>query len=177
MKRHQAFRGLLLFAALGMAETASAHQSAHVHGLVRLDVVVEANSVSVLLAAPLDSLLGFEHKPRTDAQKKAAEALLKQMNQASSLIRPEASAACIATKVNIESEVLQSTKPARAKDEGHADFNASFEFICEQPDKLRSIEIDFFDSFKRIQKIEVRVAGAKQSKLTLKRPEKILRLP
>jgi uncharacterized protein DUF2796 len=181
MKRPQPIlsrlRGLLLLATFGISATVTAKEGAHVHGLVQLDVALDAKTLTVQLEAPLDSLLGFEHRPRTAAQKQAADALLKQMNEGNTLIRPEAGALCKPTKVNVESETLKSTKSAGVKDEEHADLDASFEFVCEQPDKLTFIEIGFFDAFKRIQKIEVRVAGPKgQSKQTLKRPDKMLRL-
>lgn len=181
MKRTQPFRslfsGLIFFATLGIAVNAAANEGAHVHGHVKLDVVIDAKTLIVQLEAPLDSLLGFEHRPRTAAQKQAADILLKQMNDGATLIRPEVAASCKPTKVTVESEALQFAKPAGGKDEEHADLDASFEFTCEQPDKLTFIEIGFFDAFKRIQKIEVQVAGPKgQSKQTLKRSDKILRL-
>ena len=180
MKKTQPVRsllgGLLFFAALAIASNSAAKEGAHVHGLVRLDVAIDAKTLTVQLEAPLDSLLGFEHRPRTAAQKQAADALLKKMNDGATLIRPQEAAACKLTKVTVESETLQSTKPA-GKDKEHADLDASFEFTCDQPDKLTFIEIGFFDAFKHTRKIDVQVAGPKgQSKQTLKRPDKMLRL-
>lgn len=181
MKRTRTLRSLsgsLIFCvALGMTATAVAHDSAHVHGLIRLDVAIDAKTLTVQIEAPLDSLLGFEHRPRTAAQKQAAEALLKKMNNVTTLIQPSVAAACQSTQVTVESETLQSSKPASGKEEAHADLDASFELTCEHPDKLAFIELGFFDAFKRLQKIEVQVAGPKgQSKQTLKRPNKMLRL-
>lgn len=175
--------GLLLMLALALPTTVLAKEGAHVHGLVKLDVAVDAKTLTVQLEAPLDSLLGFEHRPRTAAQKQAAEAVLKQMKDGAALIRPEAAALCKPTKTTVEADTLQPAAPAdskaskTSKEAEHADLDASFEFSCEQPDKLTFIELGFFDAFKRIQKIEVQVAGAKaQSKVTLKRPDKMLKL-
>lgn len=168
---------LVLALTLGMGSTAIAHESAHVHGLMRLDVAIDAKTFTVQVEAPLDSLLGFEHRPRTAAQKQAADTMLKKMNDGATLIRPDLAASCKPIKVTIESEVLRSTNLAGGKDDDHADLDGRFEFTCEQPDKLTLIEIGFFDAFKRIQKIEVQVAGPKgQFKQTLKRPDKMLRL-
>lgn len=154
-----------------------AHGDAHVHGLIRMDLAIDAKTLTVQIEAPLDSLLGFEHRPRNSAQKHAAETMLKQMNNVNALIQPAKAAACKSTKVNVESMVLQSSKPAASKEAEHADLEASFDFFCEYPDKLTFIELGFFDEFKRIQKIEVQVAGPKgQSKQTLKRPSKTLKL-
>jgi hypothetical protein len=69
------FGGVLLLVALGVSCSALAKEGAHVHGLVKLDVAVDAKTLTVQLEAPLDSLVGFEHRPRTAAQKQAAEAV------------------------------------------------------------------------------------------------------
>ena len=174
---------VLVLVALGPGTTVLAKEGAHVHGLVKLDVAVDAKTLTVQLEAPLDSLLGFEHRPRTDAQKQAAEAVLTQMKEGATLIRPEAAALCKPTKATVEADALQPAAPTASKasksskEDEHADLDASFEFSCEQPDKLTFIELGLFDAFKRIQKIEVQVAGAKgQSKVTLKRPDKMLKL-
>ena len=46
-----------------------------------------------------------------------------------------------------------------------------------QPVELRNLEVGLFDAFKRIQRIDVQVAGPKgQSKLTLKRPARSIKL-
>jgi hypothetical protein len=70
-------QGLLLLVAIACA--AQAHLGAHVHGLVKLGVAVQGPTVSIELDSPLDNLLGFEHRPRTAAERQAARALLKQM--------------------------------------------------------------------------------------------------
>lgn len=154
-----------------------AQGGAHVHGLVNLDVAIEAGTLTVALEAPLDSVLGFEHRPRTPAQRKAADDAVKRMNDGASLIRPAAAAQCTLAKTSVESEALQAAVPKGGKQEEHADLDATFVFTCSQPDKLASIELGLFDAFKRIKRIEVQVAGPQgQSKQTLERPQKLLEL-
>ncbi|MBA3597692.1 MAG: DUF2796 domain-containing protein [Methylibium sp.] len=170
-------RTSLMSGALVASCAVLAQGSAHVHGLVNLDVAVEAQTLTVDLEAPLDSLLGFEHRPRTPAQRKAADDAMKRMNDGASLVRPAAAAQCTLAKTTIEAEALQSTAPAGAKDAEHADLDATFVFTCAQPDKLASIELGLFDAFQRIKRIEVQVAGPQgQSKQTLERPQKLLKL-
>lgn len=169
--------GILAGIALISSAPSAAHQSAHVHGLVRLDLAIEAKLLSVQIQAPLDSLLGFEHRPRTAAQKAAAENLLKQMNNSAALIRPPQAANCQPSKVSIQADALQPSKPAAKQEEEHNELEASFEFNCENPEQLSFIEIAFFDTFKRIQKIEVQMVGVKgQAKQVLKRPDRILKV-
>ena len=51
---------------------AQAHDNkAHVHGSAVLQVVMDGETVELALQSPLDNLVGFEHAPRTESQKKA----------------------------------------------------------------------------------------------------------
>jgi hypothetical protein len=162
----------LPLAALPLGATAKG--GAHVHGLVKLDVAVDGKMLSLQLDAPVDSLLGFEHRPRTAAQKQAVEQVLKQMQDAAALFTPDAAALCKPTSTTVVAETLQKTNAPsdpKTKEPLHADLEARFEFTCEQPDKLGGIELGLFNAFKRIQTVQVQIAGAKgQSKATLKRP-------
>lgn len=171
-------RVLVLSLCAALALPVAGQQAAHVHGLVRLDVAVDGARLMLQLEAPLDSLLGFEHRPRTAAQRQAADALLKRLQEDRTLIRPAAAAQCMLGEVMVESAALQSPAPAAGtKGSEHADLDVSFEFNCRQPALLSGIELGLFDAFKRIQKIEVQVAGASgQFKQTLVRPNGMLRL-
>jgi len=162
---------------LSVSSTAHATEAAHVHGLMHLDIAVDKQLLTVQLESPLDSLLGFERRPRTPAERQAADALGRQMNEGAALFKPDAAAQCTLTKARIESAVLQPSAAPAGKEDEHADLDASYEFSCALPDKLTSVEIGLFDAFKRLQKIEVQVAGAKlQSKQTLQRPDKVVKL-
>ena len=166
---------------LSVSVPSHATEAAHVHGLMHLDIAVDKQVLSVQLESPLDSLLGFERRPRTPVERQAADALLKQMGDAAALFKPDAAAQCVPTKASIESAALQSTAPSINKEAGkesdHADLDASYEFSCVHPNKLTVVEVGLFDAFKRLQKIEVQVAGAKlQSKQTLQRPDKVIKL-
>lgn len=154
-----------------------AQEHAHVHGLASLNVAVDGRVLTVQLEAPLDSLLGFEHRPRTDAQRKAAAALLDRMKTGQNLFRPDPAAQCSLRKTEVESDALQKAPEPGGKEDEHADLDASFEFECREPERLARMEVGLFDAFSRVQRIEVQIAGANgQAKQTLQRPDKVLRL-
>lgn len=144
-------------------------QDKHVHGTVNLNVAIEGSKLTVQLEAPLDSLLGFEHRPRTDVQRKAAAALLEQMKDPKAVVRPDAEAQCSLARTSVESDALAPAKSSsKTHGDKHADLEATYEFTCAQPQNLRKLDIALFDSFKRIRRVETRVAGAKgQSARTL----------
>jgi hypothetical protein len=152
---------------------------AHEHGALKLDVAIEGNKLTIAMEAPLDNLLGFERAPRTDAERKAAAEVLARLrspNQGKALFSADASAQCTLSKADVQAPVLEPGAKPAPKDE-HADLDASYEFSCAQPAELRSLDVGLFDAYKRIQRIDVQVAGPKsQSKVTLKRPARSVKL-
>jgi hypothetical protein len=178
MNRHT----LALFFALAVPPVALlAAPHAHEHGAVKLDVAIDGAALTIGLEAPLDSLIGFERAPRNDKERRAADEGLTRLRSGAGLFSADAAAQCTLVKVEVQAPVLDpgtkaSAKTAEAKDE-HADLDATFEYKCAQPQLLRTLDVGLFDAFKRIQRIDVQVAGPKgQLKSTLKRPARIVPL-
>jgi len=169
--------------AASIAFAAQAHQGAHVHGLVKLGVAVQGSTVSIQLESPLDNLLGFEHRPRTAAQRKAAHDLLERMRTARDLFRFDAGAQCALSRSRVESDALDEGKAAAAPaasasaEAEHADLDASFEFTCREPGRLTSMDVGLFDAFERIARIEAAiVTDHGQFKRELGRPQRAVSL-
>jgi hypothetical protein len=168
---------LLLVAAVASGAAAAAPH-AHQHGAIALAVAIDGEQLSIEMEAPLDSLLGFERAPRTDAERRAAGELLTRLRSgAAALFKADAAAQCTLVNAEVRASVLEpAAKTAAAKDE-HADLDAGYTFKCAQPGQLRTLEVGLFDAFKRIRRIEVQVAGPKgQRKLTLARPARSIEL-
>lgn len=173
----------LLILAAPLGASAQGHQ-AHVHGVARVDVVIDGAQLVIELETPLDSIVGFEHRPRTAAQRQAAEAALARLRDGAALWRADAAAQCSLTEATLQADALkpeeppspQAAKPATApktapKAEEHADLDARYVFRCAAPDQLKALEHGLFAAFKGMQRIEVQVAGPQgQSRATLKRP-------
>ncbi|MDO9091773.1 MAG: DUF2796 domain-containing protein [Rubrivivax sp.] len=150
------------------------HSHAHEHGVVRLDVAVQGESLTVNLDAPLDSLVGFERAPRNDKERQAADEVLARLKSGAGLFNGDASAQCTLSKAEVKAPVLEAGATAKG---GHADLEASYEFRCTLPAQLRTLDLGLFEAFKRIQRIDVQVAGARgQVKVTLRRPARSVRL-
>lgn len=168
--------GLALAAAAGSALAAG---KAHEHGAVKLDVAIEGNKLTIMMEAPLDNLLGFERAPRTDAERRAAADLLarlRSLDKAAPLFAADPAAQCTLGPAEVQAPVLEPGARPAGQDQ-HADLEASHEFTCARPGELRRLDVGLFDAFKRIQRIDVQVAGPQgQSKLTLRRPARSVSL-
>jgi len=154
--------------------TLAAHTpGAHVHGQAELNVVADGAQLEIQLLAPLDSVLGFEHAPRTDKQREAVRAMAKRMRQAQSLFAPAPQAGCGATAVRLASaslpadllgETAAPSRPLGQSASGHDDLDATFVFHCSSPDRLRGFESSLQKAFPGIRTLKVRVVSARGQK-------------
>ena len=156
-------------AALTAGSAASRAAPAHEHGAARVDVAVEAGQLVITLESPLDGLLGFEHAPRTPAQKQDVEKMLATLRAADRLFRIAPAARCRLAAVALNSAPLQLGNAAPGAGGGHGDLDASFEFSCQAAPAF--VELGLFAAFPRLSRIEVQTATANaQHRRLLKRP-------
>ena len=170
-----AWRHALPILAAGLlAAGPAAAGKAHQHGVVTMEVALEGAELAIGLEMPLDSVVGFERAPRTDAERQAAQAALARLRDAAALFRPDTAAGCSLAGVTVDAPVLTQGSAPR---DGHADLNASIQFRCTQPARLGQLEVRLFDAFARVDRIEVQaVLPQGQRKAVLRRTARVLRL-
>ncbi|MDW5417062.1 DUF2796 domain-containing protein [Iodobacter sp. CM08] len=150
----------LLIAALlslGLSNIAAAH-GAHVHGVAEIDVAIEGKQLLITLESPADNLLGFEHAPKTAAEKATFKKVSEQLQNAASLFVPDAAAQCKAATPVVK-------MPDFGKG-GHSDIDAEYRFECTTPPNNISLTLwKNFAGFKTINANLATAQGQKQLKL------------
>lgn len=155
-----------------VATPAFAHKS-HVHGVGKLEVVVDGEHLRLRLESPLDNLLGFERAPRDDKERAAVRDMTAKLRQGDRLFVPTAAARCRLAEVAIESRVLDpvllsdvgvTARPAprgapQEGDDGHADLVAQYRFVCDRPAALTGMQVRLADTFKGLRRIDAQVAA------------------
>jgi hypothetical protein len=155
---------------LGAAQAADRHE----HGVARLDIAIDAKSVTIELETPLENLLGFERAPRNAAEQRQADAMVARLRAADAMFAIDPTAGCKPVRVELTSAVLKlgAPDPQAPKREGHADIDGVFEFDCADASKAGYVDVGLFE-FKRMQRLQVQIAGTRgQSTRDLKRPER-----
>jgi Protein of unknown function (DUF2796) len=153
---------------LALVAHAAAAAPAHEHGAARLDVVVEGGRITLGLEAPLDNLLGFERAPRTDAERRQADAVVATLKAADALFGIDPAAGCRLASVELESATLKLGQAEPDAREGHADIDAGFAFDCANASRAGFIEVGLFKAFPRLRRLDVQVAtGQAQLRRTL----------
>jgi hypothetical protein len=158
------------------AMQASAQQHAHAHGRLALDVAIDAQSITVQIESPLDSFVGFERAPRTEAERKRVADMVARLNAADRLLQVDPRAECKLSKVELESATLGlgGTKkpPEKPAGDEHADIDITAIFACPKAADARFIDTkSLFDAFKGIRTIDAQVASAQGQAKRVLRPE------
>lgn len=156
----------------------------HAHGRAKLMVATDGSLLRLELESPLENLVGFEHAPRNEQQRTALLRMSETLQKADALFVPTATARCVLQSVKLESPVLDTLahrgdtakdkppanaagdrKAAHGAGEGHAELEGIIVFRCENPDKLRDLEVKLFERFAGLKRLDVAVATAKGQKL------------
>ncbi|WP_153787687.1 DUF2796 domain-containing protein [Pseudomonas sp. EMN2] len=142
--------------------------AAHEHGVAKLNVVLDGNTLELELDSPAMNLVGFEHAANTDADKAKVAAARQQLEQPLKLFGLAQAAGCTDEAQELESPLFGDA--AHADDDGdahehehghqHADVNAHYQFTCATPAKLAQLDLGpLFKTFPQTQKVNVQLIG------------------
>lgn len=150
---------IILLCAAGSAIAGEAHQ----HGVAQMTVAIEGSTAAIEFASPLENLIGFEHAPRNDKERKAVTALKETFHKPELLLAPTAAADCRAEPVELE-------LPGSHESDGHADLRATVVYRCKTPASLKGIDVRLFDAFPKLHRIKAELAApGRQSAVELSR--------
>ena len=176
------------------AEQPRRQLDAHAHGEGRLAIAIEGGRVEMELEAPASDILGFEHAPKTAAQRKALADAKRRLQTLAGLLVLPAAAGCKLATAKVEVIGAAAGGKAHAHDHGHdhgkdkkaetasshdahSEFKATYALACGATDKLGSIAFDYFKTFPRATKLDVTVIGPKgQSSFAVTRQKPTLDL-
>ena len=148
---------------------------AHRHGVGLMELAFEGNRLTVSVDIPLDSLVGFERAPRTEAERKAAADALVAVRNAAAWMRLDAAAACRVEQASVSAPVLEGGKSA--SDDGHAQLEAQWVWVCNDLARVSRVEVNLFDLFKRLDKLEGQAVLLKgQKKFAVSRAARIVQV-
>lgn len=121
------------------------HHEAHVHGAAQLQIALEGLTGKVIFEGAADGLLGFEHAPKTEAEKnKLSDLKLNFEKNISTFIIFDAQFGC---EMKIEKNELEIEK------NGHAHYKAEYNLACKSSPKNSIVNFDF-TNFKRLKTID-----------------------
>jgi len=106
MRPHVVLLTAIALALPGAALPPAVAGPAHQHGVARLTVAVDGPTLTLELETPLDSVLGFEHAPRTERHRAQVREMARWLRQSGTLFAPSEGAGCVARQFDLRSAVL-----------------------------------------------------------------------
>ncbi|MCB2009737.1 MAG: DUF2796 domain-containing protein [Geminicoccaceae bacterium] len=170
----------LLALAAGQASAEETRQlPPHEHGVAKVDIAIEGNTVSLDLRAPGADVTGFGHRAESDEDREAVRQAFAKLGSPLDLVVPPAAAGCVVDSADIEIERHTAEAEAEADDHdehaeeehahdeaggehgndetGHSDFHGAYTFVCNDPQALDSFDFAWFDSFPKSRRIVVQI--------------------
>jgi hypothetical protein len=137
-------------------------QKAHVHGLAAVNLAMDGARGELEFEAPAESFVGFEHAPKTPAQKKAAADVIAAFRTRGGefFVLPAAS------RCKVEPKEVELHRGQ------HSELHAHYAVSCAAEPK-GTLTLKLFDAYKNLREVTVQyVSGTQQksAKLTAAKP-------
>ena len=150
---------------------------AHQHGVAEIGAALDGGKLAIEFKSPAANLVGFEHQPKNDDQKKAIENAMIVLKNGKSLFVMDANAQCVMTAATVTSPFKEEAAEhdhdhdkhdhgdhddhgaKEGHDETHSDFSARYLFECASPEKMAMMRVGLFDIFPAIEKIDAVYLG------------------
>lgn len=159
-------------AGLGITFTSWA-QGVHEHGAARLQVAIDGTQLVIELQSPLDNLVGFEHRPVSDAQRRALAEAQATLRDFDALFVLPAVAGCAVAGIELVLPANAGKDHAHdhraERGEGHAhddhaddgvhgELHARYQLSCTRPQVLTGIVVRLTEVFPRTARIRAETA-------------------
>lgn len=130
----------------------------HVHGQASVNISVDGHVMDVAASLPGHDAVGFEHPPGSPAERSALTNATDALKQAAWLA-PPASAHCVLATTKVSPHGFGGA----AEPGGHADFDATYHYLCSEPDHLEHLDVRLSVVFPAVQKVVVNLITASGS--------------
>lgn len=144
---------MLVWAVAGPAAEEKFEQHVHEHGKLTFNVALDRQTLSIELDAPADNVIGFEHAPRTDAERTSISDAASLLQSGNGLFAFPPNAFCKFVSTELHA-------PEWKEGQHHADYEARFRFHCDQPQHLEWLQLPLLTKLREVHEAQVNVVTA-----------------
>jgi len=165
-----------LVVSFSFAAHASREKDSHEHGAANVMLAMEGEKLQLNFEVPSESLIGFEHFPKSQDQRWYFNEAIKSLLEPSKLFSIPADAECLLVGINVSQSLFAAKdehgheekdehgheeKDEHGHDESekseiHSEFISKYHWNCEHLDEIDSIGTQLMNIFPRIEEIRVR---------------------
>ena len=139
---------------------------AHVHGAAELTLALEGNDLELVLTSPAASIVGFEYKAESAAEREAVAAAEVQLNGVAAWLSFTGTS-CKLTGADVDLSAVQALRQDEHNhgkehgheenahhDEPHSDISAHYRYVCDDGAELESLRVGNDDLPFALEKID-----------------------
>ena len=148
-----------LFVSFDILAQVARQKDSHEHGAAIIKMVLEEERLQVEFEVPSESLIGFEHFPKSQSNRENFNEAIKILSDPSKLFSKPIKAECLLVGMNV-SQSLFSNEEEHGHDESekseiHSEFKSNYSWNCQHLDEIDSIGTQLMTFFPRIEEIRV----------------------
>ena len=148
-----------LFVSFDILAQVARQKDSHEHGAAIIKMVMEDEKLQVEFEVPSESLIGFEHFPKSQSNRDNFNEAIKILSDPSRLFSKPTKAECLLVGMNV-SQSLFSNEEEHGHDESekseiHSEFKSNYYWNCQHLDEIDSIGTQLMSLFPRIEEIRV----------------------
>ena len=159
-----------LFVSFDILAQVSRQKDSHEHGAAIIKMVMEDEKLQIEFEVPSESLIGFEHFPKSQSNRENFNKAIKVLSDPSKLFSQPIKAECLLVGMNV-SQSLFSNEEEHGHDESekeeehghdesekseiHSEFKSNYYWNCQHLDEIDSIGTQLMSFFFGIEEIRV----------------------
>ena len=167
-----------LFASFDILAEVARQKDSHEHGAAKLMMVMEGEKLHVEFEVPSESLIGFEHFPKSQSERENFNEAIKILSDPSKLFSKPIKAECLLVGMNVSQSLFSNEEEhgheaekehghdesekedehghdESEKSEIHSEFKSNYYWNCQHLDEIDSIGTQLMSFFFGIEKIRV----------------------
>lgn len=157
-----------LFVSFDILAQVARQKDSHEHGAAIIKMVMEEERLQVEFEVPSESLIGFEHFPKSQSNRENFNEAIKILSDPSKLFSKPIKAECLLVGMNVSQSLFSHEEEhgdeaeeehghdESEKSEIHSEFISKYHWNCEHLDEIDSIGTQLMNIFPRIEEIRVR---------------------
>ena len=164
-----------LFVSFDVLAQVARQKDSHEHGAAKLMMVMEGKKLQVEFEVPSESLIGFEHFPKSQGNRKNFNEAIKILSDPSKLFSIPIKAECLLVGMNVSQSLFSNEEKHGHEDEEehghedeeehghdesekseiHSEFKSNYYWNCQHLDEIDSIGTQLMSFFFGIEEIRV----------------------
>ena len=148
-----------VFVSFDILAQVARQKDSHEHGAAKLMMALEGEKLHVEFEVPSESLIGFEHFPKSQSNRKNFNEAIKILSDPSKLFSMPIKAECLLVGMNVSQSLFSNEEEyghdESEKSEIHSEFKSNYYWNCQHLDEIDSIGTQLMSLFPRIEEIRV----------------------